>query len=223
MGADNSSTNRPSEPTSTNASRQPASNTARRNGRLSSSSFANTTPSNSSSGIDVDGVDPLRMPRPLTCRHLDSHVPQRVAALGSGGEYRSGERAGSGTGIDDGEDVRSPDPLPFGVEVPRDDRPEQRPDLGRRDEVAAPTGRSPIRLRVEPLGPVERQVHEPLERNRPLRPNRVANLVSHSTRTSRDRKWGAQGAQRGSCLRAATSLRNAAIAASGPASRRRRR
>ncbi len=126
-----------------------------------------------------DGLDALRVTRALTRRHLDGNVAQRVAALGSGGEHRSGECAGPGTGVDDGEDVRSADPLPFGVEVPRHDGPEQRSDLGRRDEVATPAGRSPIRPRVETLRPVQRQFHEPFERNRPLRPNRVANLFSH--------------------------------------------
>ena len=61
---------RPSSPTATNASRQPPSNTARRNGRLSSSSLATTTPVTpaGSSAARLDAVGMARRAAPPTPR-----------------------------------------------------------------------------------------------------------------------------------------------------------
>ena len=89
------------------------------------------------------GVDVGRVSRPLDVGHLDRHVPQSRRARRRRGEHRSSQRPRPGTGVDDGERVGPTDPRPLGVEEAGDDRPEQRPDLRRRDEVPTPPGVPP--------------------------------------------------------------------------------
>ena len=142
--ADSTSTKRPARSTSTNASRHPSSNTASRNGRLSSSSLAMTTPSNGPRREIGPRFDAVGMPFPLRRR-----TPRRrrtASRRAQAGRAASTERASV------------PGPAPASTTVNGSGRPirshsasryraidgaEQRADLRRRDEVAAPSRRPP--------------------------------------------------------------------------------
>ena len=140
-GVGRTSANVPSPASVTNASRQPPSWTASRNGRLSSSSLARTTPSNGPAGQVGPRLDAVGVARPLRRGDLDGDV--RAALLRTPGRAASTARASV------------PGPAPASTTVNGSGRPrrshsasrkrathgaEQRPDLGRGQEVAAATG-----------------------------------------------------------------------------------
>ena len=120
----------------------------------------------------------------LRVRDLDCDVVRRGGARWSGGVDRPGERAGPRPGIDDDERRRRAERAPDAVEVAAEDGAEQRPDLGRRDEIAAaPTGAPAVPPGVEPVrsvrargagtrrrGSRRRPPRSPPERSRPRRP-----------------------------------------------------
>ena len=76
-----------------------------------------------------------------------------------GGEDRLGQRAATRPDLDHGELVRSAELDPHVVEVPPEHRPEQRTDLGTRDEIAL----SPAGLPRGGVEPDRRVVEAPID------------------------------------------------------------
>ncbi len=101
-------------------------------------------------------------------RPFDEDVTQRGQALGFGAQHLAREPARSRTRLDDEERIGRAELLPPAVERTRDARAEQRPDFGAGDEVAARAARTPALCEEAAVDVVERELHEHVERDRPL-------------------------------------------------------
>ena len=148
---------------------------------MSSNSLAKTTPDDDLVGQGRDRLDPGRVQLTLRRRHLDRDVAQRVAAGGPRRDHRAGERARSGARLDERERFGPPEPFPLGIDEPRDDSAEQRPDLGRGDEVAAPAG--PSDAAVEAVLAVQRESMNSSKRIAPPAASIAARMSSAAERT----------------------------------------
>jgi hypothetical protein len=100
---------------------------------------------------------------------LDEHIVERVRARRRGGQHRARERATPGPGLDDTERRRLAEITPPRVDRVREDRAEQRADLGTREEVAPAAGGSVLRVEAVVLV-VQRGVDERGVGDRTVRP-----------------------------------------------------
>ena len=111
--------------------------------------------------------DQLALRLPQRERALDQHQPQRGRARRRGREHVGGETATPGAGIDDEERVGLAEVVPPAVDGTRHERAVELPDLGAGDEVTSRAPGAPCPVE-EAVRPVEREVDERVERDRPL-------------------------------------------------------
>ena len=109
-------------------------------------------------------------------RPLDEHVAQRARAVGRGAEHVACQAPTAGPGLDHEVGIRFRELTPPSVERAGHQRAEQRADLGAGDEVAAGAAGA-ARPGEEPVGAVERELHERIERDRPLPPDPLRQLL----------------------------------------------
>ena len=111
-----------------------------------------------------------------------------AARAGTSGAARSTSRASRplpGAGLDDDERIGLAERVPAPVERARHARAEQRADLGARDEVAAGAARAVTRREEADLGLVERDLDEPVERDRALAADEARDRVGRRTALER--------------------------------------
>jgi hypothetical protein len=101
---------------------------------------------------------------------------RRRSAGGRRSEHRPCQRPGACAGLDDDEVRRVAQALALGLDEPGDDGTEQRPDLGRGQEIAAAAG-DPTRS-VEAVRPVEGEIEVAIEPQRTAAGDGIDDVVS---------------------------------------------
>ena len=113
------------------------------------------------------------LPPAQRIERFDNRIADRIEELpgvrARGVEHVAREVAVVGTLLDDAEFIGLPEPLPHFGELRREQFSEQRADAHIREKIAVPADRGAARGVVAVLRVIQRQFHEPAERNRAAR------------------------------------------------------